>query len=329
MIDGFLPVFKYSAVSGAIDKVGAAHGNTALLSSSSALDDFVGAYVGNFSIWKRYGPGHFTRGELVICLSDVVQVVYYGPSYLKLKNINPKSHPARSGQNDFLPTHYFCNNIHRDKICQPIIYTSTYVKMNNPPTIVIGYVYRIWSALTNKCYIGSTVNKHPNHRFNSHKTDYKIGKKSCSSKLLFDEVGPENCAVSVLETHMNVTEEFLLRREQHMIETHPNAVNKNRAIKPAKVDIDRNSPEIYIPRMFYQNGDEDVSVPLSVVDKKRYYQEVGKAKYLPMQKARRDYCDECGEWYNQIKVHYVSEKHKKRVAQLALSPIMAKAILGQ
>ena len=328
MIDGFLPVFKYSAVSGAIDKVGAAHGNTALLSSSSALDDFVGAYVGNFSIWKRYGPGHFTRGRYVICLSDVVQVVYYGPSYLKLKNINPKSHTHRSGQNGFLPTHYFCNNIRRGKLCQPIIYTSTYVKMNNPPTIAIGYVYRIWSALTNKCYIGSTTNKHPNHRFNKHKKDHKAGKNSCSSRVLFDEVGPENCAVSVLETHLNVTEEFLLRREQHMIETHPNAVNKNRAIKPAKVDIDRKSPERYIARMFYLNGEKEANVPISL-DKQRYWLEVGKAKYLPMQKARRDYCDECGEWYNQIKVHYVSEKHKKRVAQLALSPIMAKAILNQ
>ena len=90
--------------------------------------------------------------------------------------------------------------------------------MNTPKTepriVAIGYVYRIWSALTNKCYIGSTINKHPNYRFSCHKNSYKTGKNDCSSKLLFDEVGPENCAVSVLETHMNVTEEFLLRREQ-------------------------------------------------------------------------------------------------------------------
>lgn len=192
-----------------------------------------------------------------------------------------------------------------------------------PRIVAIGYVYRIWSALTNKCYIGSTVNKHPNYRFSHHKFSYKTGKNHCSSKLLFDEVGPENCAVSVLETHMNVTEEFLLRREQHMIEMHPNAVNKNRAIKTAKVDIDRKSPERYISRMFYQNGEKEANVPITL-DAHRYYIEHQRAKMLAKQKAQSNFCNDCQAWYNQIKVHYISEKHKKRVAQLVLSPIAAK-----
>lgn len=216
----------------------------------------------------------------------------------------------------------------RPEVYHPMIYTSTYVNMNNQPTVAIGYVYRIWSVLTNKCYIGSTANKHPNKRFSQHKFTYNTGKSPCSSKILFDEVGPENCAVSVLETHMNVTEEFLLRREQHMIEIHPNAVNKYRAIKAFKVNIDRKSPERYIARMFYQNGEKEANVPISL-DRQRYYQEVAKAKYLPKQKARSDYCNECQRSYNQIKAHYFSEKHKKRVAQLALSPIMAKTVVGQ
>lgn len=192
------------------------------------------------------------------------------------------------------------------------------------PIVAVGYVYRIWSVLTNKCYIGSTMNRHPNHRFTRHKNSYKTGENGCTVNQIFDEVGPENCAVSVLETHEDVTEEFVLRREQHLIEMHPNAVNKNRAIKPAKVGITRRSPEPYIARMFYQNGDEDVSVPLSMVNPHRYYKRHQRDKQLAKQKAQSNFCDDCQAWYNQIKVHYISEKHKKRVAQLVLSPIAAK-----
>lgn len=143
-------------------------------------------------------------------------------------------------------------------------------------------------------------------------------------------------------------------REQKWIDhfkvIHPGTVvNKNRAFTGATADFNSrkpenyikylftqneerpkktrdDSPERYIARMFYQNGDEDVSVPLSMINRHEYYLKHQRAKVLAKQKAKSTLCQECGKSYNQIKVHLVSEKHKKREAQLALSPIAAKFV---
>lgn len=143
-------------------------------------------------------------------------------------------------------------------------------------------------------------------------------------------------------------------REQKWIDhfkvIHPGTVvNKNRAFTGATADFNSrkpenyikylftqneerpkktrdDSPERYIARMFYQNGDEDVSVPLSMINRHEYYLKHQRAKVLAKQKAKSTLCPQCGKSYNQIKVHLVSEKHKKREAQLALSPIAAKFV---
>lgn len=94
--------------------------------------------------------------------------------------------------------------------------------------------------------------------------------------------------------------------------------------KPKKEKED--NPENYIRYMFYQNGDGDVSVPLTMIDRHQYYLKHQREKVLAKQKARSDYCQICQHSYNQIKVHYIGDKHKKREAQLALSPISAKYI---
>ena len=75
--------------------------------------------------------------------------------------------------------------------------------------------------------------------------------------------------------------------------------------------------------MFYMNGEKEANSPITL-DAHRYYIEHQREKQLAKQKAQSNFCNDCQAWYNQIKVHYISEKHKKRVAQLVLSPIAAK-----
>lgn len=56
-----------------------------------------------------------------------------------------------------------------------------------------GKIYKIWSLMTNNIYIGSTTNDLP-HRFSRHFYAYK-----CNSRLLFEEVGFENCKIELIE----------------------------------------------------------------------------------------------------------------------------------
>jgi hypothetical protein len=70
-----------------------------------------------------------------------------------------------------------------------------------------GKIYKIWSLLTDNIYIGSTTNDLP-HRFKKHKytTD-------CNSKLLFDEVGFENCKIELIEYYPCNSKLELRKRE--------------------------------------------------------------------------------------------------------------------
>ena len=56
-----------------------------------------------------------------------------------------------------------------------------------------GMIYQIISELTDKIYIGSTINLE--QRWNSHRYTYKSKNNYCSSTILFDLVGVENCKI--------------------------------------------------------------------------------------------------------------------------------------
>ena len=64
------------------------------------------------------------------------------------------------------------------------------------------YIYKIHSPLGSKVYIGSTLFG-LSVRFKSHKWSYtsdkKLGHKGCSSYILFDEYGVENCFIKLIE----------------------------------------------------------------------------------------------------------------------------------
>jgi len=66
-----------------------------------------------------------------------------------------------------------------------------------------GKVYRIWSLDTNDIYVGSTSDTLSN-RFCRHKKDYKLWKEGdkrryCSSYILFDQVGVDNCKIELIK----------------------------------------------------------------------------------------------------------------------------------
>jgi hypothetical protein len=65
-------------------------------------------------------------------------------------------------------------------------------------------IYKIWSVLGDKIYIGSTTKEYLSQRMTSHRYNYKSytnKKKSIfiTSFILFDEYGIENCSIELLE----------------------------------------------------------------------------------------------------------------------------------
>jgi len=64
-------------------------------------------------------------------------------------------------------------------------------------------VYKIWSLLGDKIYIGSTTKEYLSQRMTAHRTDYKHWKNGKRGKItsfdLFDEYGIDNCKIELLE----------------------------------------------------------------------------------------------------------------------------------
>ena len=93
-----------------------------------------------------------------------------------------------------------------------------------------GKVYKIWSNLGDKIYIGSTTKQYLSQRLAKHKSDYGIWKKgNChltSSYLLFDEYGLENCNIELLENCPCSSKDELRAKEGEYIRKMP-CVNKN------------------------------------------------------------------------------------------------------
>lgn len=94
------------------------------------------------------------------------------------------------------------------------------------------FIYRIYSACGDRCYIGSTIQR-VKQRYKCHRYYWrqKVQGKRKNYKMmsgwLFDEYGIENCQVEVLETCL---EEDRFHREQHWIDQYGDTkVNKTLA----------------------------------------------------------------------------------------------------
>jgi group I intron endonuclease len=84
------------------------------------------------------------------------------------------------------------------------------------------FIYKIYSESGEKVYVGSTIQT-LNKRFIHHKSHFKSGNgRGCSSYVLFEEYGAENCKIQLLE---ECEQHQRYDRERYWIETIPHTVN--------------------------------------------------------------------------------------------------------
>lgn len=91
------------------------------------------------------------------------------------------------------------------------------------------FIYKISSAQSDYCYIGSTSYKYLSQRFASHRCHYKNYKNNKSKFYtvckLFDSVGGvKNCKIELLEYIID-REQLYTRERYHILNN--NCVNKN------------------------------------------------------------------------------------------------------
>jgi hypothetical protein len=116
-----------------------------------------------------------------------------------------------------------------------------------------GKIYKIWSLLTDKIYIGSTCNDLP-HRFKQHKKN----NNNCNSKLLFDEVGFENCKIELIEYYpCNSKLELTKREGEIQRENKEFIVNTKIESRTRKEYKNDNSEKIKAQDKLYQINNKD------------------------------------------------------------------------
>jgi hypothetical protein len=91
------------------------------------------------------------------------------------------------------------------------------------------YIYRIENNQTDEVYIGSTTLA-PSVRWTKHKSVFNRNSGSCSSSILFQKYGIENCTMVVEEEIVADTREQVRQREREAMEWYgTRCVNKYRA----------------------------------------------------------------------------------------------------
>ena len=94
-------------------------------------------------------------------------------------------------------------------------------------------IYKIYSDLGDKVYIGCTTKQYLSKRMAKHKYDYTYYKKKREdtgfafvySYLMFDEYGVDNCKIELLEAYPCNSIDEIRKREAHYIQTVPNINN--------------------------------------------------------------------------------------------------------
>lgn len=118
-----------------------------------------------------------------------------------------------------------------------------------------GKIYRIYSDVSNKIYIGSTIQP-LSKRMGLHRSE----KNETISRTMIQEDGIENCHIVLLEDYPCENKEQLLMRERYWIET-IDCINKRKSILTQEEQVDYN-------RQWYEENREKLSE-----HKKQYYQE--------------------------------------------------------
>lgn len=178
--------------------------------------------------------------------------------------------------------------------------------------MVYGFIYKICSERGEKVYVGSTNGL--NKRWARHVESFRKGKNRTYARILFEEYGPENCEIKLLET-VEFTEEtksLLKEREEFWINSFTKTTNVNRPTtftperaaesKKAYYEKNKDSEEFKerandISKRYYANHKE------TVLEKAAVYRAENPEKIAETNKKQ----------YEKLKLN--EEKYKARVAR--------------
>ena len=85
--------------------------------------------------------------------------------------------------------------------------------------------YKIVSDLGDEVYIGSTIQK-LTERKREHNYEFKNKRFNCSSRIVFEKYGFENCRFELIESRECVDDDERFKYEGELILSYPNAVNR-------------------------------------------------------------------------------------------------------
>jgi len=133
-------------------------------------------------------------------------------------------------------------------------------------------IYKIYSYLGDKIYIGSTVYEFVSQRMVKHRDSYKQWKKNnekyMRSFVLFEEYGIENCYIELIEAKPCLDKNEQARLEGCYIRT-LECVNKNIAGRTNKEYREDNKEKIKaIKKQFYEKNKNKI-----ITTGKEYYEE--------------------------------------------------------
>mgnify|MGYP003679851819 CR=1 FL=1 len=138
-----------------------------------------------------------------------------------------------------------------------------------------GKIYKIISPHTDKCYVGSTTKDRLSNRLAHHRSDFKNGKNTTSSKYIL-ELG--DYEIVLLELFPCNSKDELHARERHYIET-LDCVNKQKPLR-SKLEHYQDNKDIIIQKCkeYYQANKDDIK------EYKKEYQLKNKDKIKEIQK---------------------------------------------
>jgi spore coat polysaccharide biosynthesis predicted glycosyltransferase SpsG len=125
-------------------------------------------------------------------------------------------------------------------------------------------IYKIWSPLGDKIYIGATTKDYLSKRMVEHRSSYntynELNKKINTSFLIFDEYGIENCFIELIESKECNSIEEQRQLEAHYIKS-LNCVNKKISGRTKKEHYEDNKDEILIKqKQYYEENKNHVAL---------------------------------------------------------------------
>ena len=173
-----------------------------------------------------------------------------------------------------------------------------------------GKVYKIWSVLGDKIYIGSTTKEYLSQRMDNHRRCYKLNKNgkgnNITSFILFDEYGISNCKIELLETINCNSKDELLKLEAKYIRD-MDCVNKVIPGRTNKQYQQDNKENITIQRKNYRENNKE---KLKEADKIKYQKFKDKIKE---RKSEIINCEcGCNITKGNIAAHRKTDKHLRK-----------------